>query len=117
MKSLRTWFTIHFIVDYIIAIPLFLHPEKVLSIFNIAADPLLGRLLAAALFAIGGISAFKHTKKEYKALLNLKIIWAGFAILALIIALISTQNILLVPFLLLFLVFQAVWVYYKTLLN
>jgi hypothetical protein len=117
MKSLRTWFTIHFIVDYIIAIPLFLSPEKVLSIFNIAADPLLGRLIAAALFAIGGISAIKHSKTEYKALLNLKIIWAGFAIIGLIIALINTQNILLAPLLIIFLVFQVVWVYYKTLLN
>lgn len=47
--SLGTWFVIHFIVDVVFAIPLFLFPQEFLALFNWrSVNPLAARLVAAA---------------------------------------------------------------------
>lgn len=82
-KSLKTWFLIHFAVDYLFAIPLFLFPEQFLAYFNWSSyDPIATKLVAAALFAIGGISllARNATKETYTVLLQLKLIWSFFVL-------------------------------------
>jgi hypothetical protein len=115
-NSLRTWFKIHFIIDYIIAIPLFLFPSYILALFSLdALDPLFARVVAAALFAIGGVSLLHNnaSKEFYKAMLDLKIIWSSFAIIAFIISLVQGYNLSLCFFLGLFVLFNIVWIYYR----
>tara|TARA_Y100000310_G_scaffold275528_2_gene292110 strand:- start:2890 stop:3261 length:372 start_codon:yes stop_codon:yes gene_type:complete len=115
-NSLRTWFKIHFVIDYIVAIPLFLFPSFMLSWFLLdALDPILARVVAAALFAIGGVSLLhsKGSKEFYKAMLDLKIIWSSFAIIALYIGIRQGYNLTLWFFIFIFLVFDIVWIYYR----
>src|SRR3990167_5249218 len=78
-SSLRTWFAIHFVIDYLFAIPLFIAPAWFLSLFGFTVvDLVTARLVAAALFTVGGISLLSRTESvnTYKALLKLKIIWS-----------------------------------------
>lgn len=116
-RSLRIWFFIHFLVDYLFAIPLFLYPVPLLSIlgWNVI-DPIATRIVAAALFAIGGISLLSRNSNlaVYQSILTLKIIWSFGAIVALAIALIGRDLAIgtLLGFLL-FCLFGIVWVYYR----
>ena len=87
--SLRIWFTIHFIVDYLFAIPLFIVPAWFLSFFGFTViDPVTARLVAAALMGIGGISLLsrKESINVYNSLLKLKIIWSVSAIAGLLLS-------------------------------
>lgn len=112
-SSLRIWFWIHGIVDFLFAIPLFLAPTWTLALFDITAEPLSARLIAAALFAIGGSSLLCSEKKEqYQALLKLKLIWSSIALLALLLAIIHGAATQIWFVLLLFLIFFFTWWYY-----
>ena len=56
-SSLRTWFLIHFIVDYLFGIPLLFFPKAFLRFCGLPVNDLLPlRLVGAALLAIGGVS-------------------------------------------------------------
>ncbi len=114
-KSLRTWFLIHFGVDLLLALPLFLFPSTIFSYLQIQADPVAGRIIAAAMFAIGTTSLLTKEKgvESYQSLLTLKIIWSSVAVLALGISVIETGNTILIPALLTFLFFNVLWIYYK----
>lgn len=114
-KNLRRWFIAHFIVDMLIAIPLFLFPEQVFILFNLPIEPLMGRIVAAGLFGIGGTSFLIRNKGKayYDSLLNLKIIWSSTAILALLISLILGGPSSLWIFIWIFAVFLIAWVHYK----
>lgn len=85
-SALRRWFLVHFVVDVIFAAPIFFAPREVLGFFGwVAVDPLAARLAAAALFGIG-IESFmgRNSGREvFKGMLQLKIIWSGFATLGL----------------------------------
>jgi hypothetical protein len=82
--ALRMWFVIHFVVDVVFAIPLFLFPIAFLSLLGWhSIDPFATRIVAAALFGIG-IESFlgRNAKAQtFKNMLNLKIIWSGATIL------------------------------------
>ena len=84
--ALRRWFILHFVVDVVIAVPIFFAPREVLGFFGwVAVDPLAARLTAAALFGIG-IESFMGRnagRESFKGMLQLKIIWSGFATLGL----------------------------------
>jgi hypothetical protein len=86
-SSLRAWFVVHFWVDLLFAVPLFLSPRWTLSLFGWpAVDPVATRLVAAALFGIG-IESFLGRGAgpgAFRALLNLKIIWSAAATLGLV---------------------------------
>src|SRR3989344_7486708 len=97
-SSLRTWFVIHFVVDYLFAIPLFVAPAWLLSFFGFTViDPVTARLVAAALFAVGGISLLSRTESMnvYNSLLKLKIIWSISAIAGLLVSLWQGAPVLL----------------------
>ncbi len=114
-KSLKTWFTIHFLVDALIAIPLFIAPEFVLGHLQWGiVDPLTTRLVAAALFGIGGVSLLRNnaSKDTYEALLLLKLIWSSFAILACIFALLVEFNTLVFLIACTFAIFFSIWLWY-----
>ncbi len=76
-NSLRNWFFMHFLFDYIFGIPLLFFPGQFLNLFNIQVGDLLAiRLFGAALLGIGGVSLLsnKANFETYNSLLNLKII-------------------------------------------
>ena len=77
--ALRTWFVIHFLIDVVVALPLFLAPREVLGMFGwMAIDPFAARLAAAALMGIG-IESFlgrNAVREAFKGMLQLKLIWS-----------------------------------------
>lgn len=121
-RSLRLWFLAHFVVDYMVAVPLFVFPVQSLFLLGFSpVDPLATRLVAAALLAIGGVSlGVKNSGPEaFKILLNLKIIWSGAALLA--IALTAFEGKVRAPAVAvifsIFAIFFCVWVYYRLKFN
>ena len=114
-RGLKTWFVIHFVVDMLFAIPLLFLPELILPWFGWESfDPVMPRLVGAALLGIGGESLFsRNTSREsFKSLLRLKIIWASGAILALALGINYGAPPAAWGFLLIFVGFLGVWVYY-----
>ncbi len=111
--GLRTWFLIHFAADYLVGVPLFLFPEWTLELLRLPAEPLTARLVAAALLAIGGVSFLKHTKEQYRSLLLLKIIWAGTALIGILLSLREKTSFAGWSILAVFALFLAVWIYYR----
>ena len=80
--ALRTWFVIHFIIDVVVGLPLFLAPRELLGLLGwMAIDPFAARLVAAALMGIG-IESFlgrNAVREAFKGMLQLKLIWSAFA--------------------------------------
>ncbi len=114
-SSLRLWFLSHFIVDYLFAIPLFIAPYFTLSFFGWQTiDPFSTRLVAAALFAVGGISFFSRNAPfpVYRNILVLKIIWSLSAILGIFITLMQGAPFFGWIVLFTFLLFSCVWIYF-----
>jgi hypothetical protein len=78
-RALSFWFVVHFAIDMLVALPLFLFPEWILESAGWEEiDPLLTRVVAAAFFAIGieSLIAQKTTLQGFKNMLDLKIIWS-----------------------------------------
>jgi len=83
-SSLRVWFVIHFIVDMLFAIPLLFFPEFLMPLLGWdVVDPVMSRLVGAALLGIGGESLLGRnaSREVFSAMLNLKILWASGAVL------------------------------------
>ncbi len=120
-QSLRFWFVIHFVVDFIFAIPLLIAPVWLLTLFGFeTADPFTARLVGAALLGIGGESllGWNGTIEAFRAMLNLKIIWSLAAVAAVILTLVIAGGPLIAyAILLLFAAFGALWMYYRFLLR
>jgi len=118
-KPLKAWLIVHFIVDISFALPLFFVPAWFMHFLGWkTTDPIMARMVAAALFGIGGESLFavKLGKDAFKAMLNLKIIWSIAAVLGFIIALIEGDfGYSLVGFglLAIFAGFNVLWIYWK----
>jgi hypothetical protein len=114
--GLRTWFVIHFVADMLFGIPLLFFPQLLLPLLGWTTyDPLMSRLVGAALMGIGlesllGRSASAET---FRAMLNLKVIWASSAIFAIAAAIFEGAPIMAWAFLGVFVVFWGVWVYYR----
>ncbi len=117
--GLRNWFLIHFAVDLVFAVPLFLFPVEFLKLLGWeVVDPFASRLVAAALFGIGiesylcrnsGIGTFNN-------MLSLKIIWSVSAVIGIVSSLLLDpgKEPLIGWFLgLTFLLFNFLWVYWK----
>jgi len=118
-KVLRRWFVIHFIIDIVVATPLFIAPNIFLDYFGWQqVDPLSTRLFAAALFGIG-IESFLSRNGNFKTfnhMLNLKIIWSLFASVGIFISIIQSylyNNIVAWISLIIFILFNVLWVYWK----
>jgi len=117
--ALKRWFLIHFAVDVLFAIPLFLFPLAFLTLLGWhSIDPFATRIVAAALFGIG-IESFlgrNAPAQTFKNMLNLKIIWSGATIIG--VALSIFQNIYpttITQWLLLgtFVAFHILWVIWR----
>lgn len=114
--GLRTWFVIHFVADIMFGIPLLFFPQVVLGLFNWKIyDPIMTRLVGAALMGIGieswlGRNASADT---FRAMLNLKIIWASSALFAIGAGIAEGAPSMVWLILGIFFLFWCVWVYYR----
>ena len=117
--GLRQWFIVHFFVDVIFAIPLFFMTETVLNIIGWPGiDPFAARLLAAALFGIGTESFLGRNGsiELLHGMLNLKLIWSFFAVVGIVVTMITKPeylNALAWATLFTFLFFLLLWSYWK----
>ena len=114
--GLRTWFVIHFVADMLFGIPLLFFPRFLLPFLGWTTyDPLTSRLVGAALMGIGleSLLGRNASAETFRAMLNLKIIWASSAIFAIAAALFEGAPVMAWAFLGIFMVFWAVWVYYR----
>jgi hypothetical protein len=82
-------------------------------------DPILSRLVGAALIGIGGESLLSRngSVEVFRSLLRLKIIWAAAAILAIALGIGAGGARQAWIFLLIFGIFLVVWIYYHNKLN
>ena len=119
-QSLRTMFLIHFIIDMVFSIPLFIAPLWFLGLVGFTIiDPVTARLVAAALFGIGGASYFTYRKgkETYDIFLTLKILWSASAVVGLLLSIVQGAPPVTWLFIGLFAVFCGIWVWYKRLLS
>jgi hypothetical protein len=87
--SLRRWFVAHAIIDGACGIPLLTCPELLLPRVGwTAVDPLMSRLVGAALLAIGA-QAWRSRNAGvdvYRALLGLNVVWSAMVIVGMAVA-------------------------------
>ena len=115
-NGLRTWFVIHFVADVLVGIPLLFFPQVLLNLFGWKTyDPIMSRLVGAALMGIGVESLLGRNANAdtFRAMLNLKVIWASSALIAIGIGIAEGAASTAWLFLAIFFVFWCVWVYYK----
>jgi hypothetical protein len=115
---LRFWFVVHFVIDMLFALPLFIAPAWLLTLFGWqVVDPFTSRLVAAAFFGIGIESFLGRNAGEdtFKAMLNLKLIWSSGAVLGLGISLAAAggEPFMVWVVLALFVAFFFLWAYYR----
>lgn len=115
-SRLRAWFVIHFIIDLLFGIPLLMAPVFLLTLLGWeTVDPFMSRLVGAALLGIGMESYMGRNAsiETYQAMLNLKIIWSGSAIIAILLSMF--QGAPRFGWLVFgkFLLFNYVWVHYR----
>lgn len=116
-KNLRTWFVIHFIADFLFGIPLLIAPVWMLTLFrwpNI--DPFTARMVGAALIGIGGESLLGRNAnaETFRAMLNLKLLWASTAIIGMVATMLSGSYPLIGWGIIgIFVIFFFVWLYYR----
>ncbi len=118
--GLRHWFVAHFIIDTIFAVPLLLFPAWFLEILGFeATNLLLARLVGAALVGIGGVSLVMHKKdiSAYLPMLQLKLLWSGAAIVAIILSFNNIETSAKWFLLAIFILFFLIWGYYFKLLS
>ncbi len=85
--QVRNWFKVHFLIDMLFAVPLFFAPVSFLTFFGFESpEASTARLVAAALFAIGGMSLWmnKESFDSFMVMLRLKLLWSGAATLGLV---------------------------------
>ncbi len=112
---LKTWFIVHFVADYLAAVPLMLFPEQVLGLLQWGTvDPIATRIVASAFMAIGGVSLIERNASVdvYRALLKLKLIWSVAAMTGVLIATKGQFALGSTVVFLVFLGFFGVWAYY-----
>ncbi len=114
--GLRVWFSIHFAVDFLFAIPMMFFPVWSLELFGFQdINTLTTRLVAAALFGIGGISLLvrNETVEVFKTMLVLKLVWSFTAVLGIVLTIIEGGPVSLYLFLTVFFAFFWLWLYYR----
>lgn len=119
-KALRGWFVLHFVADWLFALPLFFAPTQFLGALGwTEVDPATARLVAAALIGIGTQSLLgRHGSLDtYRAMLNLKILWSASATLGLAWSALEGGPVMLWGFVGVFAAFNAVWLYWRAALR
>lgn len=115
-NGLRVWFVIHFVADVLFGVPLLFFPQILLNLFGWQTyDPIMTRLVGAALMGIGVESLLGRNADAdtFRAMLNLKVIWASSALIAIGVGIAEGVAPTAWFFLAIFFVFWCVWVYYR----
>ena len=115
-ESLRTWFVVHFVVDYLFALPLFFAPRFTLTWLGFESiDPFATRIVAAALFAIGGVSFVIRDGRiaVFDVMLTLKLVWSVAAIVGMAVTMVEGGPAFGYVAIAVFTLFSVVWAYYK----
>jgi hypothetical protein len=104
----------------IFAIPLLFVPGKFMSLFGWSpVDPIMSRLVGAALLGIG-VESFlgrNANRNVYKAMLNLKIIWSSGVVVGSVLGIATGGPDIAWAFLAIFAVFLSIWSYYRFVLR
>jgi hypothetical protein len=114
--SLRSWFVVHFVADILFAIPMIVAPTFTLTLFGWpSVDPVTTRLVGAALIGIGGQSLLGRNEdiSVYRAMLSLKCLWSGAAVLGLVVSIAQGAPVMTWAFLAIFVTFALIWNYYR----
>jgi len=114
--SLRRWFVVHFVADVLFAAPMIVAPDATLRMFGwTTIDPVTTRLVGAALVGIGVQSLLGRSEgvDVYRAMLSLKCLWSGAAVVGLALSLAQGAPAMTWAFLVVFVTFAAVWNYYR----
>ena len=114
--GLRNWFIVHFAADMLFGIPLLFFPEVILPLLGwTTLDPISTRVVGAALMGIGIESLLGRdaSVEVYRAMLNLKVIWSGSALLGIGLGLWKGAPTAGWLFFGVFLLFFCVWAYYR----
>lgn len=118
-NALRKFFVLHFVIDVVSAIPLFLCPTLLLTTLGWqVVDPVAARMVAAALFGIGIESYIgrNSSRDSLIGMLNLKIIWSFSAIMGIGTSMMQNiqQNPLALKIIFItFIAFNLLWVYWR----
>ncbi|HVY25759.1 MAG TPA: hypothetical protein VHB79_04380 [Polyangiaceae bacterium] len=113
--SLRRWFVFHFWADLAFALPLFFIPERFLGLLGWpCVDAAAARIAAAALFGIGIQSLLGRNAAvaEFRAMLNLKVIWSAASTVGLLWTALQGSAPWLWAFVAIFAGFNIVWTTY-----
>ncbi len=116
LPALRTWFVVHFVADVVFAVPLFFAPRPFLHLVGFTEiDPVTTRLVAAALFGIGIQSYLGRNGglDEFRAMLNLKVIWSLTATLGLVWSALDGGPGMTWAFVAIFAGFNGLWTYFR----
>lgn len=114
--GLRRWFVVHFVADVSFAIPLMVAPRFFLELFGwTEVDVLSTRIVAAALFGIGieSLLGRNGTRETFRAMLNLKVIWASAVIVGITISMFQGAPMMGWAVLGIFVAFWFLWTYYR----
>lgn len=113
--SLRLWFVIHCVADLMFAVPLFVAPVTTLELFGwTTVDPLVTRLVAAALVGIGVESYLgRHgTREQFRGMLRLKVLWSLTANAGIALSIAQGAPAMAWLFQAIFVGFSALWISY-----
>jgi len=114
--SLRQWFVAHFVADLLFAVPMIVAPTATLRAFGwTVVDPVTTRLVGAALVGIGVQSLLGRREgvEVYRAMLSLKCLWSGAAVVGLVLSLAQGAPPKTYGFLAIFVTFAIIWNYYR----
>jgi hypothetical protein len=115
-SALRTWFVVHFVADWVVAVPLFLAPVPLLRLLGwTEVDPMASRIVAAALFGIGTQSwlARNASAAAFREMLGLKVIWSSIATVGIVWSTLDGGPAMGWVFAAVFAAFCGVWSYYR----
>jgi hypothetical protein len=118
--GLRTWFVVHFVADVLFALPLIVAPTWLGSMLGYPAiDPLMGRLVGAALVGIGVESLLGRnaTRASFLTMLRLKVLWSGTANIGIALTLLQGAPPIVWMIQGIFAFFFALWTRYLLLLR
>jgi len=88
-RALRAWFVVHFVADWLFAVPLLLMPVAFGSLLGFTqTDPVTARLVGAALVGIGTESLLCRNEgvERYRTMLRLKVLWSSTATVGLVVS-------------------------------
>lgn len=117
-RGLKRSFVLHFIIDMLFGIPMMVAPVWTMSLFGWeTVDPIMTRVVAAALFGIGIESWLVRDQPlaAFMGMLNLKILWSTAVVVGGTVSLLQgAQGAPLMGWGLIgvFVVFNVLWVYW-----